>query len=435
MYRNLAGLLLFTLAIINLPSEAAPVITSPPPTNGASPLGPFVFTFSEPMNPDFTSVDFVDFAPPYNTLATSNAWSGGNTILTCTPTPAFPTNHQIVWSASGENQTGDQLGGTPGGIFTTGDGTGGGTGGSGTNATTTFSVGKVLHYNQTSSGSPTLDPSTPYDFSGVTALSSNRTATNITLMLPTGSISNLTQIPQQPEFYVLYAYSTDLATIDATFPPGNYTFQVGSVSSNQSVVVSLPTTNTMPQPSVPHVTNFLAAQSVNASQPFVLGWDAFAGGTAADYIDVDIGTAYYSPNPGLPGALPGTARTITIPAGALHANSNYFSRIGFFRFTGATNANYAAAAYRATYTEFTLVTAPANNQLILTNASWTPSNFSFDVLSTNGQIITVEYTNVLTASPWPKLVTTTNTGGASVHIVSPQSVSNKSLFYRARNGP
>src|SRR5205823_1040286 len=33
----------------------------------------------------------------------------------------------------------------------------------------------------------------------------------------------------------------------------------------------------MPQPGAPHLTNYPAAQSVNAAQPFVLGWDAFPG--------------------------------------------------------------------------------------------------------------------------------------------------------------
>src|SRR5206468_2421204 len=126
---------------------------------------------------------------------------------------------------------------------------------------------------------------------------------------------------------------------------------VKAASSNQTVVVNLPTTSIMAQPGAPHLTNYPAAQAVNPSQAFVLGWDAFPGGTAADYIDVDIGTAYGSPNPGLPGALSGTTRTFTIPAGTLQPNSSYPSRVGFFRHVGATNASYATAAYRATRSE------------------------------------------------------------------------------------
>jgi hypothetical protein len=72
--------------------------------------------------------------------------------------------------------------------------------------------------------------------------------------------------------------------------------------------------------------------------------------------------------------------------------------------------------------------------LVLTNASWSSGVFSFDVLCTNGQQLTVEFTNVLTAVNWTKLITTNSTG-PKVHIVSTQAVSYPSLFYRARNGP
>jgi len=435
MRRIYVGLLVISWALMHLsPAQAEPTITSPPPANGVSPSAPLVFVFSEPMNTGATEATFLVL--PFTILTTSSAWSANDTVLTCTPSPAFPANTMIIWSVSGENPAGDPLGGIPGGSFTTG--TGSGSGGNGTNATTTFSVGKTHHYNQTSSGAPTLDPTAPYGFSGVTALSSNRTATSVTLTLPTGSVSNLTQLPApRAEQYVLFGFNTSLSTYDANFPEGNYSFFVQAVSSNQTVVVNLPTAASLPQPGAPHVTNYVAAQAVDPNQPFVLGWDAFAGGTAADYIDVDIGTALNSSDPGLPGALSGTARTFTIPAGVLQPNSTYLSHVAFFHFVGATNAAYTTAAYRATYTEFSLVTSDGGgtgSPLVLTNASWSPGVFSFDVLCTIGQIVTVEYTNVLSAGPWPKLLTTTN-AGTSFHVVSPQAASSPSLFYRARNGP
>ena len=147
---------------------------------------------------------------------------------------------------------------------------------------------------------------------------------------------------------------------------------------------------------------------------------------------MDIGTNYGSPNPGLPGAPSRTARTFTSPAGTLQPKSSDLSRVGFFHYLGATNASYATAAYRATYTEFSLVTT-SNGQLLLTNSNWAPGNFGFDVLCTNGQTVTVEFTNVLRPGPWPKFLTT-NGPGTQVHIVSSQSVSNKSLFDPAHRG-
>jgi hypothetical protein len=314
------------------------------------------------------------------------------------------------------------------GYFTTGSGSGGG--GSGTNAITTFSAGKVHHYNQTSAGSPTLDPATPYGFAGVTVLSSNRTATSVTLTNPTATAFNLFHLPPpQAEIFILSTNLTSLSAFDATFPDGNYSFFVQAAASNQTVVVNLPTAANMPQPGAPHLTNFPATQIVNPTAPFVLAWDAFSGGAATNYIDVDVGN-FSSPNPGYPGALSGTATTFTIPAGTLQPNTTYSSRVGFFRHVGNTNSAYVADAYRATYTEFSLITTGG---LILTNPISAPSNFSFDVLCSIGQTVVVEYRTNLTIGPWHTLLTT-NSPVSRFHAVSPQSTTNRFLFFRARNG-
>src|SRR5689334_21163940 len=134
-------------------AQAQPTIVSVSPTNNASGVPAttkIVFTFSEAMNPDpeFTEATFLDIANPLATLPVSSAWSAGNTVLTCTPLSPFPANKTIFWSVFGENPAGDFLEGTTFGSFTTSSG---GTG-SGTNAITTFSVGKIHHYNQTSAG-------------------------------------------------------------------------------------------------------------------------------------------------------------------------------------------------------------------------------------------------------------------------------------------
>ncbi len=433
MRRNFLGLLIFTWALMHLsPAQAAPTIVSTVPLNGASGVStsaPVVFTFSETMDPDNTSAIFYDSA--FNFYTPTAAWSVNDTILTYTPSPAFPANKTISWVVSGQNPAGDPVGGFPIGSFTTGSGSGGGGTGSGTNAITTFTVGKLHSYSQTSTALPTLDPD-PYSFLAVTGLASNRTATSVALTLPTAAVSNLDQI--RPESFILVGSTNNLTTFDNTFPAGNYSFFVQAASSNQTVVVNLPPG--MAQPNAPHLTNYPAAQAVDPTHAFVLGWDPFSGGTAADYISVDIGEAYSSTNAGSLGALPGTAVAFTIPAGKLQSNTNYDSSISFYHFLAVTNASYATTAFRVTSTTFSLITTSGatSSPLVLTNASWAPGIFSFDVLCAPGQTVTIEYTNVLSAGAWPKLLTT-NSPGSRVHIVSPQAGTIPSLFYRARTGP
>ena len=390
------------------------------------------------MDRTATTTTFLD-GTTFAQLPTVDVWSAGDTILTSTPTPAFPANRMIIWSVDGYNPNGDPLGGIPAGVFTTGSGSG--AGGNGTNAITSFSVGKVHHYYQTSAGSPTLDPSTPYGFSGAVTLSSNRTANAVTLTNSTAASYSLFHLPPpQAEIFLLASNFTSLATFDAAFPAGSYSFLVQANTSNQTVVVNLPTAASQPQPGAPHLTNYVAVQNVNPDQPFVLAWDAFAGGTASDYIDVDIGidpgigSVYGSANPGLPGALTGTARTFTIPAGTLQPNTVYPSQVGFFRPVGVTNAGYATWAYRATYTEFNLITtASSATTLILTNAVFGSGNFNFDIVCNNAQTVTVEYRTNLNIGQWQTLLITNNPPNR-FRAESPQATTNRFLFFRARTG-
>lgn len=417
-----------------LQTQAQPTITSTVPANGASGVSAattVVFTFSAAMDTSATSAIFYD--PSFNFITTTPSWSGGNTVLTCTPSPSFPENKTITWVVSGESALGDPLGGLPFGTFTTGTGGGGG-GGTGTNAITSFTLGMTQNYHQTSTASPALDTNAPYSFSAITSLSSNRTATNVLLTLPTSSVSNLVQNFFAPEMFTLFAFNTNLTTFDTTFPSGNYTFTVQAVASNQTVIVNFP--STLLQPGAPHLTNYTAAQSVNPTQPFVLGWDAFPGGVSTDFVSVVIGSVFSSTNIGSPGALPGTATSLTIPAGTLQPDSIYDSLISFYRFVSTTNGSgYVTGVYRATFTDFTLITTSGSGAgpLVLTNAAFASANFSFDVLCFTGQTVTVEYRTNLLAGQWQTLFTT-NSPANSFRAVAPQAATNRILFFRARNG-
>lgn len=384
------------------------------------------------MDPDATEASFIDLFNPFSPIPTTPSWSANNTVLTCSPMPSFPANKTIFWNVFGQSADGEPLEMDPFGSFTTSSG---GSSGTGTNAMTRFTLGILHAYDQTSTALPTPEATAPYSFSAITALASNRTATNVLLVLPTGSRSNLMRNFFQPENFTLFAFNTNLATFNTTFPSGNYTFNVQATASNQMVAVNFPPT--LAQPGAPHVSNYTAAQTVDASQPFMLTWDAFPGGTSADFVSVAIGESFSSTNAGLPGALPGTATSITIPAGTLQASSNYDGTIGFYRFIGTTNGtSYSTLVYRATTTQFTLTTrnGSATGPLILTNAVYAPGNFAFDVLCSPGQTVTVEYRTNLAAGLWRTLLTT-NSSANRFRAVAPQSSTNRTMFFRARNGP
>lgn len=113
--------LLFSLMSMGR-AYAAPTIVSTVPASGASgvPLtATLSITFSEAMNTTATVAYFFDLTVP-ELLPTSLSWSAGDTVLTCTPTGAWPGNRKVSWTVSnGQNPAGTPLTGYAGGDFTT----------------------------------------------------------------------------------------------------------------------------------------------------------------------------------------------------------------------------------------------------------------------------------------------------------------------------
>ena len=384
------------------------------------------------MNPSYVFVTCSNLTAGTFLLLPSGVWSAGDTVLTYTPAPTLPDNSVIAWYVLGYDASFQPLAGATSGTFTTG--TGSGSSGSGTNAVTTFEAGKVNYWDQYSAALPVADTNIPYYFTGTTTLASNRTATSISLTLPTAAVTNLTQNPVRAESYYYYSYMTSSNAFEAAFPQGTYTFYVSATASNQTVPVLLPPGMTQPNP--PHITNFVAAQSLNAAQDFTLGWDAFVGGTSTDFVYVVIGNnAWKSPDPGAVGALKGNATTVTIPANSLQANSNYNAFIGFYHVIAVSNATYTTLAFRATATQFTVNTM-GGVQPAVTNVVCSGGSCSFNILTTAGQTLTVvSSTNcTLPLAQWQTLLTT-NSVGTQVHIVDPRPATAPAMFYRVRNGP
>jgi hypothetical protein len=387
------------------------------------------------MDTNRTTAQFVTSIPtfPYSfTYTMSNSWNPTSNVLTCSPVQSFMAPTQVVWSVSGTDPSGNRLQGTKVGYFFTSQ-TGNG-GGSGTNAFTTFAIGRVNLYGQGSGAQPTPDVLEPYVFVSSITLASNRTTTGITLALPTGGISNLVQNPSQPENWNFGGFRTNEANLETNFPPGNYTFTVNATASNETVVVPFPAS--LLQPNAPNLINLVAAQAVDSTQPFTLHWDPFPGGAVTDYILASVMSNWQSPNVGSAGALDGTATSVTVPAGTLAPGKAYSASLGFSHPILVTNGTEATYVYRATVTQFQLITRPVTVVApIVTNADWSGGVFAFDLLTSSGQTVTVLSTTN-PANPvanWPILLTT-NSSGPSIHITDPRAGTNPALFYRARNG-
>lgn len=88
--------------------------------------------------------------------------------------------------------------------------------------------------------------------------------------------------------------------------------------------------------SVPHLTNWTEAQAIEPGQPFVLNWEPFVGATTNDCVLVTVkdNAGEYvvrTPDEFEPGVLPGTTRSLTIPANLLEYGNRYVVNIIFVK--------------------------------------------------------------------------------------------------------
>jgi len=375
-----------------------------------------IFAFDDVMDESATQVSFFSTTDPLNPLPVNAAWTFGYTRLTCTPAPSWPPGAMIAWSLNGVNIIGDATV-SEFGFFQT---VGGTLPGYGTNAITDFAVQVVHFYGQASSTGPVLDPDLGYTFGASTALASNRTATAISVALPTSQTMPLSQNPMALELYYAYDHSTDLTTFNTSYPGGNYTFTVTAPTSNQVVTLNLPAPTL--QPGTASVDNYDEAQSVNPNLPFSLRWSLSPASPQADFTSVEIGP-FKTPDPGEPGALNGAARSVVIPAGTFALNTNYDATITLYRGTFATNASYGSAAFRATSTSFDLKTTSGSvptGPVTLTNIVALPNgDVSFEIDSSPGQSMNLETSSTLLPGSWTTWLTTNSPSGHLTITVTP----------------
>ena len=396
---------------------------------GVSRSAPVVFTFSQEMNTDVavTSFSFLQLGGIPQFLPANVVWNPAGTVATVRPASLpslWPDNVLIQWILLGETLDGSDTF-EDFGTFTTG---GSSSGGTGTNAVTSFSVGVYHGFLQTNPSAPVLDPEFGYFFQAGTLLASNRTADAVTVMPPLLAPLILTRSQFAPEMFSYFDQTNDLAAFNANYPGGAYQFTVTAAVSNQLITVNLPAPTL--QPNAPRVTNYDAAQAVNPAQPFTLSWDPFVGGTANDFIVVEVGTDFKTPETPGQGRLNGTATSVVIPANTLRPNSNYTATIYFERLAFASNGTTSVtSAARATTTDFALkTTGPTSARPVLTNSTAIESGkLQFQVTATAGQTLFVESSVTLLSNSW-STVYTTNAVGPLTIIALPMTPPGRQFF-------
>ena len=255
--------------------------------------------------------------------------------------------------------------------------------------------------------------------------------TSATLKLPNGT---LVPIPDEDGFE-FGAQFASVSALDAAYPNGTYAIITQGVNDGRR-------TNTLNlagnlYPPTPRISNFDAAQAVNPAADFILSWDPLAGGTVNDYIQVSIRSCgegdneiLFTPSPGEPGALNGTATSFTIAARRLRPGQGYNVELLVAKPSAFDTTTYPGALGLAAYFKIVQTTLVTTG----TQTGCSPGQFSlaFNFQSgsfngTNGAIsfpTGISYYFVLLNiedGPFPPTVTFTGPPGSGLNNTTNQS--------------
>lgn len=279
-----------------------------------------------------------------------------------------------------------------------------------------YSILKGQFLIQTGPEALITDPTFGFSILASVELTDFDLVTDASLRLPDGSLMPM------DDLFDSWSYLDCLTTyssLNADYGWGNYTIDFSTVNEGEfSCVLSLPST---PLPPAPRLTNFADIQAVNPTQPLTLSWDFPAPPKADDFVQVYItlghGEAFSTPDLGTPGALDGTARSVTVPADTLAPGFVYSLNLEITRFVSTNSSSYADAegvtgTFSSTSLDLTTVVLPELQPLS------PPTNglLSVEVLAEPGKTIILQGSDNL--SLWRDLATNTAPSGSNLFTVA-----------------
>jgi hypothetical protein len=421
-----------------------PSLTSSEPANGATGVtitftAPITFVFNEPMqeNQDILWGNASGVKWIYQ-------WSDETTLM-CVAMGTLPSGTTITWklnptpgSPKFMDLAGNALATTSGqftmaGTIVTNDPCH-----TDTNTTAGAAVGisKSVYYLQTAPSTLTVDSTnTPAFFAS--ASGNNMDANFGYVKLPSGTqlAFEWQSFPGVGSFGMIESNFTSQTSLDTAFPAGNYQMTV-KVSGVQN-------TATAPMgsaPSTPRVTNYEAAQKVDANADFTLTWTPFSDATGGDVTMLSIhhGTDnFFAPDECHGIHLARNAGSFTIPKGTLKTGLVYdaelmFSHVVATNVTLQPSGEFAWAAYQVN-TRFTINTGGGSSQLTpskITSIDVTQSGqINLQLTCTSGHPLVIESSIDLTS--WKTEYTTTATSSPMAVSFKP-ATPNNILYLRAR---
>jgi hypothetical protein len=233
-----------------------------------------------------------------------------------------------------------------------------------------YAIYKRQVYVQTNSSIP-APRCCSFMFDAIVELTESNSITAAGLAAPGGAQTALA-VSQEKEFLPHRWMSWTCGSfpnreeLDSAWASGEYTFFIFG-TRDKLMTPALKLSGDAYPTNAPHVQNFVEAQSVDATQDFVVRWDPLPEGTTNDVVFVSVrslaGNTSVFNTPFLKGEgmLDGTASSVTIPAGTLAPGSEYDVYVRFDK-VSERNVDSKGVIGQASYavgTHFSLKTNPA----------------------------------------------------------------------------
>jgi hypothetical protein len=290
-----------------------------------------------------------------------------------------------------------------------------------------YSVLKGQFVLQTGPNTLVTDPDFAYSILAAVDLTDFDLVTNATVRPPGGTPTVMDNLADSWAFLDTRA---TFSALNSAYGWGNYTVTFGAVhDGNYSCVLSLPNTALPP---AARLTNFAAVQAVNPLKPLTLYWSFPSAPRASDFMQVYItdghAVVFSTPDLGEAGALNGSARTVTIPAGTLEAGVIVSLNLEITRIvsTNATAYPWAegiAGTFRSTAIDLTTIIPPRMKIFPPTNGV-----VAIEVRGSPGRTNVLQSTDNLVT--WRNVATNVAPLGKSVFTVPANAF--PARFFRAR---
>jgi uncharacterized repeat protein (TIGR01451 family) len=219
-----------------------------------------------------------------------------------------------------------------------------------------YGVLKAQLFVQTNTGAPKKVRPTGFVFVAEVDPIATGSVASASVRLPSGEIGTLSTGSTDIEYDFSDQFSA-VGQLNRAYPDSEYTLTIGDTNGVVKILnLNLPS-GLFPKP--PHVNNWVATQVMNTNQNLTIVWDALPGGTKADVVGVSIQDevnnqdVFFTPNPGQPGALDGTATSVTVPSNTFSSSGTYLATLTYIKNPVLDSTSFPGAQGIAGHTTIT----------------------------------------------------------------------------------